>query len=45
MWQHSHPAHVHACLSGLEHYVMGDAQIIKIPFKCMEGGVNPHWGI
>ena len=31
--------------SGLEHYVIGEAQIIHLPFKCIEGDVSPHWGI
>ena len=31
--------------SGLERYVMGEAQVIHLPFKCIEGDVSPHWGI
>ena len=30
--------------SGLERYVMGEAQVIRLPFKCIEGDVVPHWG-
>lgn len=37
-----HPIHMHT--SGLEHYVMSDAQVINIPFKCIEGDFSPHWG-
>lgn len=31
--------------SGLESYVMGDAQVINLPFKCIEGDVRLHQGI
>ena len=30
--------------SGLEHWVMGEAQVLDLPFKCIEGDVVPHWG-
>ena len=30
--------------SGLERWVMGEAQVLNLPFKCIEGDVVPHWG-
>jgi hypothetical protein len=30
--------------SGLERWVMGEAQVLDLPFKCIEGDVVPHWG-
>ena len=32
------------CTSGLEHWVMGEAQVLDLSFKCIEGDVGPHWG-
>ena len=29
--------------SGLERWVMGDAQVLDLPFKCIEGDIAPHW--
>ena len=31
--------------SDMEHYVMGEAQVIHLPLRCIEGDVSPHWGI
>jgi hypothetical protein len=36
------PIHMHT--SGLERWVMGEAQVLDLPFKCIEGDVVPHWG-
>ena len=32
------------CTSGLEHWVMCEAQVLDLPFKCIEGDVVSHWG-
>jgi hypothetical protein len=32
------------CSAGLERWVMGDAQVLDLPFKCIEGDIAPHWG-
>jgi hypothetical protein len=29
--------------SGLKCYMMGEAQVIDLSFKCTYGDVNPHW--
>jgi hypothetical protein len=53
-WSEDH-AHVQSCnemviqpicmhTSGLERWVMGEAQVLDLPFKYIEGDVVPHWG-
>ena len=30
--------------SGMNRFVVGDVQVVNLPFKCVEGNYAPNWG-